>query len=62
MIPDSNILNNKRNKVKQLVSILTSCSFIASLEVVSHTNHFGKTVSWLVSLTDYKSYQVDYNL
>ena len=50
------------NNVRQLESILTSCSFIASFEVVSHTNHFGKTVSWLVSLTDYKFYQVDYKL
>ena len=32
------------NKVKQLVRILTSCSFIA-FEVVSRTNQFGKTVS-----------------
>ncbi|MBO7281383.1 MAG: hypothetical protein J6V00_09515, partial [Bacteroidaceae bacterium] len=50
------------NTVKQLVSILTGCSFIASIEVVSHTNQLGKEASWLVALTDCKFYQVDYNL
>ena len=32
--------------------------FFCTLEVVSHTNQFGKVVSWLVALTDYKSYHL----
>ena len=40
--------------------LLTSC--FLPFEVVSHTNQFGKTVSWLVSLTDCKYLQDDYNL